>query len=107
MVRNIIYIIGSMLFFFSGIVAYGIILNLREKTLEEELQENKITELKNITIWVDRRNYKLYLLSDSIKVKTYNVVFGRNSNSIKLSKNDYIAQKVVCFSGIFCCQTTN
>ena len=86
MVRNIIYIIGSMLFFFSGIVAYGIILNLREKTLEEELQENKITELKNITIWVDRRNYKLYLLSDSIKVKTYNVVFGRNSNSIKLSK---------------------
>ncbi|MCB9248175.1 MAG: L,D-transpeptidase [Ignavibacteriales bacterium] len=93
MVRNIIYIIGSMLFFFSGIVAYGIILNLRENTLEEELQENNITELKNITIWVDRRNYKLYLLSDSIKVKTYNVVFGRNSNSIKLSKNDYVTPK--------------
>jgi murein L,D-transpeptidase YafK len=89
MLKNIIYIIGSMLFFFSGIVAYGIILNLREKSLEEILQEKNIRELKNVSILIDRRNYKLDLLSDTLKVKTYHVVFGRNSDPIKLSKDDY------------------
>lgn len=90
MLRNIIYIIGSTLFFFSGMVAYGIILNLREKTLDEAKKEKNIKELKNVSIMVDRRNYKLDLYSDTTKVKTYSVVFGRNSNPIKLSKDDYI-----------------
>lgn len=79
-----------MLFFFSGIVAYGIILNLREKPLEEILIEKKLSGLKNVTISVDRKNYKLNLLSDSTLVKSYNVVFGRNNNSNKISKNDNV-----------------
>ncbi len=90
MLRNIIYIIASTLFFFSGMVAYGIILHLREKTLDEMLREKNIKQLKNVSIQVDRRNYKLDLYSDTTKVKSYNVVFGRNSNPIKLSKDDYI-----------------
>ncbi len=90
MIRNIIYIIGSMLFFFAGIVVYGIILNLREKSLDESLIEKNITKLGTISILVDRRNYKLDLFSDSIKVKSYHVVFGRNANSFKKIKNDFI-----------------
>ena len=90
MLRNIIYIIGSTLFFFSGMVAYGIILNLREKSLDEMLHEKNIKRMEHVSILVDRRNYKLDLYSDTTMVKSYNVVFGRNSNPIKLSKDDYI-----------------
>ncbi|MFZ1291817.1 MAG: L,D-transpeptidase [Melioribacteraceae bacterium] len=90
LLRNVLYIIGSMLIFFSGIIVYGIILNLREQSLNEILQEKNLDQLKNVTILVDRKNYKLELLSDSTFVKSYNVVFGRNNNSNKISKNDYI-----------------
>ncbi|MBK7980471.1 MAG: L,D-transpeptidase [Ignavibacteriae bacterium] len=88
MLRNVIYIIASMLFFFSGIVAYGIILNLNEKPLEVILKEKNITGLKNVTISIDRKNYKLSLFSDTTLIKNYNVVFGRNNNSNKISKTD-------------------
>ncbi|MBK7104327.1 MAG: L,D-transpeptidase [Ignavibacteriae bacterium] len=89
MLRNIFYIISSMLFFFFGIVVYGVILNLREHSLNEILQTKNLNELKNVTILVDRKNYKLNLYSDSTIVKSYNAVFGRNSNSNKISNNDY------------------
>jgi len=90
MFRNFIYIISSILLFFSGIVIYGVILNLRETTLLEAMNKRNIEEIQNPSIIVDRKNYTLELYSDTIMVKTYNVVFGRNNNSTKTSKNDFV-----------------
>lgn len=90
MLRNIIYIMGSILVFFSGIIVYGIIINLREVTLDEALMEKKLDKVTNPSIIVDRRDYSLYLYSDSILVKKYTAVFGRNNGRIKLSKDDFI-----------------
>ena len=90
MLRNIIYIISSIFLFFSGIVVYGIILNLREITLEEAKKISKIDKISNPTIIVDRKNYSLNLYSDTTLVKKYNAVFGRNKSSLKLSSDDYI-----------------
>lgn len=90
MLRNIIYIISSIVVFFSGIVVYGIIINLREITLEEAKVINKIDKITNPSIIVDRKNYTLNLYSDTTLVKKYNAVFGRNKGSLKLSSDDYI-----------------
>lgn len=90
MLRNIIYIMSSIFVFFSGIIVYGIILNLREISLAEAMNEKNINEIVNPVIAVDRRDYTLSLYSDSILVKKYTAVFGRNSGSVKLSKNDFI-----------------
>ncbi len=52
--------------------------------------EKKITQITNPSIVIDRRNYSLELYSDTIMVKKYNAVFGRNNGTIKLSKNDQV-----------------
>ena len=93
MLRNIIYIMGSVIIFFSGIIAYGIIINLREVSLDEALKEKKIDIITNPSIVVNRRDYSLFLYSDTTLVKTYNAVFGRNSGMIKLSKDDFITPR--------------
>ena len=90
MVRNVIYIATSVLLFFSGVILYGVILNIREVTLDEALKENKLQAINNPSIIIDRKNYSLNLFSDSLKIKSYKVVFGSNSGAEKLSKNDFI-----------------
>jgi len=90
MLRNIIYIISSIIVFFTGIVAYGIIINLREITLDEAKNNNNIDKITNPSIIVDRKNYTLELYSDTTLVKKFNAVFGRNKGSLKLSKDDFI-----------------
>lgn len=90
MLRNVIYIFSSIMLFFMGIIFYGIILNLREITLEEAMDEKNINEISNPSIIIDRRNYILSLYSDTLLVKQYKAVFGRNNESIKHSKNDFI-----------------
>jgi len=90
MIRNIIYIMSSIVVFFSGIIAYGVIINLREISISESMHEKNLSKISNPSIIVDRRNYALELYSDSILVKKYTAVFGRNKGSVKLSKNDFI-----------------
>lgn len=90
MLRNVIYITGSIIIFFIGIIIYGIILNIREVSLDEALIRKNLTKIDNPLIEIERNNYTLVLYSDSILVKTYSVVFGRNSGKIKLSKDDLI-----------------
>jgi murein L,D-transpeptidase YafK len=81
---------SSVILFFIGIVAYGIVINMREVSLAESMIAKKITQITDPSIVIDRRNYTLELYSDTIMVKKYNVVFGRNNGSIKLSKNDQV-----------------
>lgn len=78
-----------MLFFF-GIVLYGIIINLREISLDQALLEKNLTTIDDPSIVVDRRNYTLSLYSDTMLVKQYNAVFGRNNSRLKLSSDDFV-----------------
>lgn len=79
-----------MFVFFAGMITYGIILNIREVTLKEAMAEKNLTELKNVYIVVNRKKYRLELYSDSVLVKSYKAVFGKNFGTIKRSKDDYI-----------------
>ena len=90
MLRNIFYITSSILFFFAGIIVYGIVLNLREITLSEAMREKELNVITNPSIIINRKNYTLELYSDSIKIKQYKVVFGRNSGYNKKSKDDFV-----------------
>ena len=90
MLRNVIYIICTILLFFAGIIVYGIIINSREISLHEALSEKNITEIKNPSIVIDRRNYYLELYLDKVLIKKYDAVFGRNSGPKKTSRDDFI-----------------
>lgn len=90
MLRNLVYFSTSIIVFFGGMIVYGIILNLREETLYEAMQEKGITNLDNIQLVVSRNNYTLDLYSDTTLIKTYKVVFGQGSGKVKTSKNDNV-----------------
>ncbi len=90
MLRNIIYIGGSVLVFFTGLVVYGIILNTTQIPLNEALRNKGIKTFGEIKLVVYRDEYLLELFSDSILIKSYKVVFGRNNKTQKKSKNDFI-----------------
>ncbi len=79
-----------MLVFFAGMITYGIILNIREVTLKEAMTEKQLTKLNNVYLVVNRKKYRLELYSDSILVKSYKAVFGKNFGTEKRSKDDYI-----------------
>jgi murein L,D-transpeptidase YafK len=90
MLKNIIYISASIMFFFAGLIVYGVILNLREVTLAEALNEKKMTRLNDVHLVIDRKNYRIELYSDKILVKTFKAAFGRNSSMMKTSASDNV-----------------
>lgn len=90
MLKNTLYIFGSVVIFFAGVICYGIILNLREITLAQALTEKGIKEAKDVRLVVDRKNYKLNLYSQGILIKDYKAVFGKNSSIIKTSIDDNV-----------------
>ena len=61
MLRNLIYFSTSIVLFFGGLIVYGIILNLREETLYEAMQEKGISKLENVQLVISRSNYQLQL----------------------------------------------
>lgn len=71
-------------------ISYGVILNLREIPLEIACSKKQISQLDKVTVIVDRRNYRLELYCDSVLIKSYKAVFGRNSSSVKKSKYDFV-----------------
>ncbi|MHC1739209.1 MAG: murein L,D-transpeptidase family protein [Ignavibacteriaceae bacterium] len=82
-VRNIVFLSGGLLLFIAGVILYGIILNIRENTLAEEMATLKIDSLKNVTLQISLSKYKLYLYSDSILVKRYRISAGRDNYAKK------------------------
>lgn len=90
MLKNILYISGSVIIFFAGLILYGVILNLREVTLKEALAEKGLAKLENIRLVVDKTDYKILLYSNKILIKTYKAVFGKSSVTIKSSADDNI-----------------
>jgi murein L,D-transpeptidase YafK len=83
MLKNIAYILGSVFVFFSGLIFYGMILNAREIPLKKAMEKAKLRKLQNVKIVINRNTYELKLFSDSVLVKTYKAVFGRNKSNIK------------------------
>ncbi|HEX2867197.1 MAG TPA: L,D-transpeptidase [Ignavibacteriales bacterium] len=57
------------------------VLNLRDVPLSEALAEKHMRYMTNVHLLVDRRNYRLELYSDTVLVKSYRAVFGRNNGS--------------------------
>jgi murein L,D-transpeptidase YafK len=88
--KNILYISGSVTIFFAGVVLYGIILNLREDTLQEAMIQKGLTQLGDIYLLIDRRNYRIELYSDKLLIKTYKAAFGKSSSTIKTSGSDNV-----------------
>ncbi len=79
-----------MIIFFAGVIFYGVILNLREVTLEEALLEKGLTKLNEVRLVVDRKNYRIELYSDKILIKTFKAAFGKNSGTLKTSALDNV-----------------
>ncbi|MGE5352993.1 MAG: L,D-transpeptidase family protein [Acidobacteriota bacterium] len=64
------------------------ILNLRDVPLSEALAEKHMTYMTNVHLIIDRRNYRLDLYSDTVLVKSYRAVFGRNNNGARRPSNE-------------------
>lgn len=88
MFKNILYYIGGILIFVLGMFIYGIILNWREVDLSDLLKENKISQIQNPKIVVNKSDYKLHLYIDTILVKTYDIVLGGNPRYKKRNRED-------------------
>lgn len=88
--RKIIYLTGAILLFLSGVVIYGVILNIRELPLEEAMLEKGYTELKNPNIVINRSIYTLELYEDSVFIKSYRASFGQSIHKPKQRAEDKI-----------------
>jgi hypothetical protein len=88
LLKNVLYFIASIIVFILGMVVYGILLNASEPSLPEAMVSKGLRYLVNVSIHVDRKKYTLDLYSDTILVKTYKAVFGRNSSPNKTYTND-------------------
>lgn len=87
-IRNTIFIIGGTLVFIVGLILYGLILNIREVPLNNTMLSKGIAIITNPNIVIERNTFKLHLYSDTVFVKTYRAVFGRNHNKNKKTAND-------------------
>jgi murein L,D-transpeptidase YafK len=88
LLKNIFLTILTIIIFLAGVVVYGMILNLRDVTLQESMNKLGLDSLKNVNIIVDRKMFTLYLFSDTILVKKYRASFGRNLYDKKKFFND-------------------
>ena len=87
-VRNVIYIILTIILFMAGVIVYGVILNIREVPLSEAMLEKGFTQLNDPNIIIDRDSYTLNLYEDTVFIKSYRVSFGRNVHKIKNKAGD-------------------
>jgi murein L,D-transpeptidase YafK len=90
LVKNILYIFGSVILFFAGMICYGIVLNLQEVSLKEAMAQRGISEIKDPQLVVDRKNFQVRLYSKSAFIKTYKAAFGKVTGDVKSSKNDNV-----------------
>jgi len=86
--RNIIYMTLAIILFFFGVIIYGIVLNLRQVSLSEAMEQNGLGELKNVSLVIDRKTYTLSIYEDEILVKSFRASFGRVINRPKIKAGD-------------------
>ena len=88
LLRNILFTIGAIALFCSGVIIYGVILNLREVPLDETILQKGFRKLSDVNIIVERKNYILSIYEDTVLIKSYRVCLGRNLNDKKKLAND-------------------
>lgn len=88
LLRNVIFTIGAMALFVSGVIVYGVILNLREIPLSDAMAEKGFRKLDNVNLLIDRKTFTLSLYEDTVFIKSYRVNFGRNLSDKKKLSND-------------------
>lgn len=88
--KNILYMSIPIMLFIIGVVLYGVVINLREISLEEAVRDKNLGELNNISLLVNRTKYQLELYSGPVFIKSYKAVFGRNAKAIKSSSDDKV-----------------
>jgi murein L,D-transpeptidase YafK len=88
LLRNVIFTIGAMALFISGVIVYGVILNLREISLSEAMTQKGFRTLNDVNLIVDRKTYTLSLYEDSVFIKAYRVSLGRNLSDKKKLNDD-------------------
>jgi murein L,D-transpeptidase YafK len=87
-VRNIIYMTIAILLFIGGVVVYGIVLNLRQVTLDQAIQEKGFTKLNSVNLVVDRSTFTINLYEDSTLIKSYRASFGKSLRKSKMRAGD-------------------
>ncbi len=87
-VRNAFYMTAGIFIFIIGVIIYGIILNSTEDSLDEAMIEKGFTELKNVNLLVDRKNFSLSVYEDTVFIKSYRISLGRNVSVPKSRKDD-------------------
>jgi len=88
LLRNVIFTIGAIILFISGVIVYGIILNLRQVPLSEAMAQKGFRNLSDVNLVVDRKTYTLNVYEDTVFIKAYRVSLGRNlSDKKKLSED--------------------
>ena len=83
----------------TGVIAYGVILNIREATLSEAMLGKGFTQLNDPNIIIDRDTYALMLYEDTVFVKSYRVSLGRNAHKIKNKAGDEatpVGEYIIC-----------
>ena len=88
LLRNIVYTIGAVALFISGVIVYGIILKLREVPLQEAIAQKGFRTLSSANLLVDRKTFSLILYEDTVFIKSYRVSFGRNLTDKKKLVDD-------------------
>jgi hypothetical protein len=90
MIKNIFFFVGGIIVFLAGMVVYGIILNVSEPTLKEALAAKGFNKLTNPNIIIDKQKFALNLYEDTVFIKSYRAVFGRNHSAIKSLAKDKV-----------------
>jgi murein L,D-transpeptidase YafK len=86
--RNIIYLTIAIIIFFCGVIAYGVIINLRNVPLSEAILKSGFREIKNPKLIVDRHDYTLGIYEDGVLIKNYKVSFGKSVQTPKTRAGD-------------------
>ncbi|MBU2506827.1 MAG: L,D-transpeptidase [Bacteroidetes bacterium] len=90
MLKNVTYLMASIILFFAGMICYGYFLNLREVSLHQVLSEKGISNPQNISLVIERKKFRIDLYVNDMQIKSYRAVFGRSINRVKLSADDYV-----------------
>lgn len=86
--RNTIYFSGGIILFLAGTIVYGIIINLRQQSLNYSLKEKGFESFENPNIIIERKSFSLQLYEDTVLIKTYRASFGKNLSAHKARADD-------------------
>ncbi|MCL5031316.1 MAG: L,D-transpeptidase [Bacteroidetes bacterium] len=88
LIRNVAFFSGGIILFIIGCIAYGVILNLRDVPLSQDIIEKGFSKLDDPNIVINRQSYTLNLYEDTVLIKSYRANFGRNVNVPKTKAGD-------------------